>query len=81
MKPAVAIPAVSLLVIRAWSNKSLTPLGIFAAILTAVAHVIHPWSIFFALLAAFFLGGSAVTKVGATVSSTLYTILIEGPGR
>lgn len=64
MHPYIAVPAIALLVLRAWSNNSLTPLGIIVALLTAVIHAIHPWSIFFALLVVFFLGGSAVTKVG-----------------
>jgi len=63
MKPIIAIPAILALVYRAWSRNSLTTPGIFVAVLTAVAHAIHPWSVFFALLAAFFLAGSTVTKV------------------
>ena len=65
MHPYIAIPAVVALVLRAWSNNSLTPLGLVAATLTAVVHTIHPWSIFFALLVVFFLGGTAVTKVSS----------------
>jgi uncharacterized membrane protein len=41
----------------------LTPGGIAAAVATAIAHAMHPWSVFFALLVVFFLTGSAVTKV------------------
>jgi uncharacterized membrane protein len=63
MKPYVAVPAVAALVYRAWSRKSLTPVGILAAFATAVVHTIHPWSVFFALLAVFFLAGNVVTKV------------------
>ncbi|PVI02083.1 UMP1-domain-containing protein [Periconia macrospinosa] len=63
MKPEIAVPAVAALVYRAWSRKSLTPFGIFTAFLTAVVHVIHPWSVFFTLLAVFFLSGSFVTKI------------------
>ena len=63
MQPFIAIPAVSILVLRAYSNNSLTPPGIVAATLTAVVHAVHPWSIFFTLLVVFFLGGTAVTKV------------------
>ena len=63
MQPLIAVPAVAILVLRAYSNNSLTPLGIVVAALTAVVHAIHPWSIFFALLVVFFLGGTAVTKV------------------
>lgn len=63
MHPYIAIPAVVALVLRAWSNKSLTPAGIAVATSTAVVHAIHPWNVFFALLVVFFLGGTAVTKV------------------
>lgn len=63
MKPAVAVPAIAALVYRAWSRKSLTPPGIAVALLTAVAHAVHPWSVFFTLLAVFFLTGTAATKV------------------
>jgi uncharacterized membrane protein len=63
MKPILAVPAVLALAHRAWSRKTLTPVGIIAAVLTAIAHVVHPWSAPFALLAVFYLGGSKVTKV------------------
>ncbi|GIC85686.1 DUF92 domain-containing protein [Aspergillus udagawae] len=71
MKPILAVPAVLALVHRAWSRKTLTPLGIFAALLTAIAHVVHPWSAPFALLAVFYLGGSKVTKVKHEVKARL----------
>jgi uncharacterized membrane protein len=64
MKPYIAVPAIAGLVYRAWSHKSLTPVGIITAIVVAVIHAIHPWSVFFALLAVFFLAGNAATKVG-----------------
>lgn len=63
MKPLIAIPAIIALVYRAYSRKSLTPVGILTALATAVVHAIHPWSVFIALLAVFFLAGTAVTKV------------------
>ena len=63
MQPLIAVPATLALVYRAWSRKSLTPIGIITAALTAVAHAYHPWSVFFVLLTAFFLAGTAVTKV------------------
>jgi uncharacterized membrane protein len=63
MKPFVAVPAIAALVYRAWSRKSLTPVGILTALATAVVHAVHPWSVFFALLAVFFLAGNAATKV------------------
>jgi uncharacterized membrane protein len=63
MKPYIAVPAIAALVYRAWSRKSLTPVGILAAFVTAVIHAVHPWSVCFALLAVFFLAGTTVTKV------------------
>lgn len=63
MKPIVATPAIAALVYRAYSRKSLTPVGILTAFATAIVHAVHPWSVFFALLAVFFLAGTAVTKV------------------
>lgn len=63
MKPYIAVPATAALVYRAWSRKSLTTVGILTAFATAIVHAIHPWSVFFALLAVFFLAGNAATKV------------------
>jgi hypothetical protein len=63
MKAIIAVPATLALVYRAWSHKSLTPAGIVAAALTAVAHAIHPWNLPFVLLVVFFLAGTRVTKV------------------
>lgn len=63
MQPILAVLAVGGLVHRAWSHKSLTPAGIFAAFLTAVAHTLHPSALPFALLAAFFIAGTKATKV------------------
>jgi uncharacterized membrane protein len=63
MKPIIAIPAVVGLVFRAWKRKSLTPLGLAVAALTASAHALHPWSAPFALLGVFYFGGTKVTKV------------------
>ncbi|KAL8997606.1 MAG: hypothetical protein Q9169_003153 [Polycauliona sp. 2 TL-2023] len=71
MHPYVAVPATVALVWRAHSRKSLTPAGLFAAILTAVVHALHPWSVFFALLVVFFLAGTAVTKVKHNVKAQL----------
>jgi uncharacterized membrane protein len=65
MNPWIAILATLALVYRAVSRNSLTPLGIVFAVLTAGAHAIHPWSVFFTLLIVFFLAGTAVTKVFA----------------
>ena len=63
MKAIFAVPATLLLAYRAHSRKSLTPAGIFAAVLTAIAHAIHPWNLPFVLLIVFFLAGTRVTHV------------------
>jgi hypothetical protein len=63
MNPFIWVPATAALVYRAYSRNSLTPGGIVAAVATAIAHALHPWSVFFVLLVVFFLAGSAVTKV------------------
>lgn len=51
------------LVAYALKRNKLTTGGVFAGILMAVAHMIHPWPAFFWLLILFFLFGTAVTKV------------------
>jgi uncharacterized membrane protein len=68
MKAIIAVPVTLLMIYRAWSHKSLTPLGIVAATLTAAAHAVHPWSLPFALLIVFFLAGTRVTKVCKTMA-------------
>ncbi|KAJ4408751.1 hypothetical protein N0V91_003007 [Didymella pomorum] len=71
MRPEIAAPLIAALVYRAWSHKSLTPVGIATAFATAVVHAIHPWGAFFILLAAFFLAGTTVTKVKHDVKAKL----------
>ncbi|KAH9870524.1 hypothetical protein IAQ61_006000 [Plenodomus lingam] len=71
MKPMIAAPAIAALVYRAYSRKSLTPVGILTAFATAIIHAVHPWSVFFALLAVFFLAGTAVTKVKHDIKTKL----------
>ncbi|EAW14422.1 DUF92 domain-containing protein [Aspergillus clavatus NRRL 1] len=71
MKPIIAVPAILALVHRAWSRKSLTPLGIIVAALTAIAHAVHPWSAPFLLLVVFYLGGTKVTKVKHNIKAHL----------
>lgn len=71
MKPIIAVPATLLLVYRAYSRKSLTPGGIFAALLTAIAHAVHPWNLPFVLLAVFFLAGTRVTHIKKDVKAKL----------
>ncbi|PYH66858.1 DUF92 domain-containing protein [Aspergillus vadensis CBS 113365] len=71
MKPYIGIPAVIVLVHRAWSRKSLTTPGLIAAALTASAHALHPWSAPFVLLGIFYFGGTKVTKVKHDVKARL----------
>ncbi|EGX89868.1 DUF92 domain protein [Cordyceps militaris CM01] len=63
MKTAIAIPATLALIVFAAARRSLTPMGLVAATATAAAHAYHPWNMPFALLVAFFLAGTRVTKV------------------
>ncbi|KAI0008120.1 integral membrane protein DUF92 [Xylariaceae sp. FL0662B] len=71
MKAIIAVPATLGLVYRAYSHNSLTPLGIFAAALTAVAHAVHPWNLPFVLLIVFFLAGTRATAVKKDVKAAL----------
>ncbi|KAK8089290.1 protein PGR [Apiospora hydei] len=71
MKAIIAAPATLALVYRAYSHNSLTPLGLVAAALTAVAHAVHPWNLPFVLLCVFFLAGTRVTKVKKDVKAGL----------
>ena len=74
MKPYIGIPLVAGLVYRAWSRKSLTPLGIIVAGFSASAHALHPWSAPVALLAVFYFGGTKVTKVCYLVQTVLLSV-------
>ncbi|KAJ5041290.1 uncharacterized protein L3040_005837 [Drepanopeziza brunnea f. sp. 'multigermtubi'] len=71
MKAYIAVPVTLAMVVRAHAHKSLTPAGIVAAVLTAAAHAVHPWSLPFALLVVFFLAGTKVTKVKHAVKAKL----------
>ena len=71
MKAIIAVPATLALVYRAWSRRSLTPGGIFAATVTAIAHAVHPWNLPFVLLVVFFLAGTRVTHVRPSYTAPL----------
>ncbi|PHH84976.1 hypothetical protein CDD83_1101 [Cordyceps sp. RAO-2017] len=71
MKPIFAIPLTAALVVRAWQKKSLTPAGIVAGVLTAVAHAYHPWNLPLVLLVVFFFAGTRVTHIKENVKATL----------
>ncbi|KAG6187236.1 hypothetical protein E4U36_008259 [Claviceps purpurea] len=71
MKPVIAVPLTLALVLRARAKNSLTPAGLFAATLTAIAHAYHPWNLPFVLLCVFFLAGTRVTHIKENVKATL----------
>jgi len=71
MQPAVAIPITLLLVIRAYTRRSLTLPGIVMAALTATVHALHPSPVPFTLLCTFFVLGTLATKVKHDVKATL----------
>ncbi|KAL7942440.1 integral membrane protein DUF92 domain-containing protein [Trichoderma barbatum] len=71
MKLVIAAPAIAALVLRSWKKNSLTPTGLAAAFVTAVAHAYHPWNLPFVLLVVFFLAGTRVTHVKENVKATL----------
>lgn len=77
MRAIIAVPATCALVYRAYSHKSLTPAGLVAAALTAVAHAVHPWNLPFVLLVVFFLAGTRATKVKHGVKAGL-TLSAQG---
>ena len=76
MHPYIAVPATLVLILRAWSNNSLTPAGLVVGALTAVVHALHPWNAFFALLVVFFLGGSTVSKVSLGIIKVAFTWML-----
>ncbi|KFZ04288.1 hypothetical protein V502_10264 [Pseudogymnoascus sp. VKM F-4520 (FW-2644)] len=80
MKAIYAVPATLLLAYRAYSHKSLTPAGIVAAVLTAIAHAVHPWNLPFVLLIVFFLAGTRVTKVKKEAKEKLTIQATGGAG-
>jgi uncharacterized membrane protein len=79
MRLLYAFPATCALIYRAKSRNSLTPAGIFAATLTAVAHAYHPWNLPFALLCVFFLAGTRVTHVSCARYTMKYPYSDKSP--
>ncbi|CEI67209.1 hypothetical protein FVEN_g10956 [Fusarium venenatum] len=77
MRLLYAFPATCALIYRAKSRNSLTPAGIFAATLTAIAHAYHPWNLPFALLCVFFLAGTRVTHIKEGIKAN-YTVRSKG---
>ncbi|KAF3924607.1 hypothetical protein AA313_de0201680 [Arthrobotrys entomopaga] len=72
MHPALSTALTAYAAYRAYSHKSLTPAGIFAAIVTAVIHAIHPFStLTVCLLFGFYFVGNSATKYKHSVKETL----------
>ncbi|KAL4800300.1 integral membrane protein DUF92-domain-containing protein [Aspergillus venezuelensis] len=71
MHPFLAVPIIAALLHRAWSRKSLTPVGLVAAAATAVAHALNPWSLPLFLLLVFYVGGTKATKVKHDIKAQL----------
>ncbi|KAG5928603.1 hypothetical protein E4U42_000317 [Claviceps africana] len=80
MRPIIAVPATLALILRARSKDSLTPAGLLAATLTAIAHAYHPWNLPFVLLCVFFLAGTRVTHINQHVKATLTLHAKGSPG-
>ena len=49
--------------VRAYRRKTLTPLGVFAAVVVSSLYTFHPWGVFLVLLLAFYITGTFFTKV------------------
>jgi uncharacterized membrane protein len=73
--PLIAVPAVTGLAYRAYSRKSLTPVGSLVALVSAAVHTIHPWLTPFVLLAVFYFSGSRATKVCIFLISSYISLL------
>ncbi|ROW00745.1 hypothetical protein VMCG_06460 [Cytospora schulzeri] len=80
MKPIFAVPALGLMIYRAYSKKSLTTGGLVAATVTGIAHAVHPWNLPFVLLCVFFLAGTRVTHVKEDVKAKLTLASKGAPG-
>ncbi|EME78233.1 uncharacterized protein MYCFIDRAFT_51566 [Pseudocercospora fijiensis CIRAD86] len=77
---APEITATACLVAYAVLKNKLTPGGVFAGIITAAIHMLHPWPAFFWLLMVFFLFGTFVTKIGHSSKSHLTQSSTGGTG-
>ncbi|RMZ85551.1 hypothetical protein DV737_g572, partial [Chaetothyriales sp. CBS 132003] len=71
MKPLIAVPAIGLLLLRAYRRKSLTTPGLIVAGLTATVHALHPSALAFTLLGVFFLLGTQATRVKHNIKAGL----------
>ncbi|KAJ9635718.1 uncharacterized protein PV06_08858 [Exophiala oligosperma] len=71
MRATIAIPCIVALLLRAYTRRSLTPLGLLSAGLSASVHALHPSALPFTLLGTFFLLGTQATKVKHDIKATL----------
>lgn len=71
MQPLYSIPPTILLVIKAHRSRSLNPVGIGAAIGTAVLHSLHPSSLPFICLLTFYFVGDKATKYKQNIKDTI----------
>ena len=61
---------------RAHRRKTLTPLGIAAAIVVSSLYSIHPWGVFLLILLIFYVTSTSLTKVfsGTTTPANILSI-------
>jgi len=78
MQPLISLPLTLLLIYRAHTRSSLTPLGILLAGITALIHALHPWSLPFLLLCTFYLLGTSSTKLHSSQKASLTTLSSGG---
>ncbi|KAL6243976.1 hypothetical protein RBB50_008845 [Rhinocladiella similis] len=71
MRAVIAIPCIIALLLRAYTRRSLTPVGLLSAGLSASIHALHPSALPFTLLGTFFLLGTQATKVKHDIKATL----------
>jgi uncharacterized membrane protein len=58
-----ALGCIAALSVRAYKRKSLTPLGVGAAVIVSSLYTFHPWGVFLVLLLAFYITSTFFTKV------------------
>lgn len=80
MKAVIAVPALGLMIFRAYSKNSLTTGGLIAATITGIAHAVHPWNLPFVLLCVFFLAGTRVTHIKEDIKAKLTVASKGSPG-
>ena len=72
MHPAISASIAAVLVIYAGVRRSLSPPGLVTALLTAVAHAVHPWGLFIGLLVSW--------KTSLTPMKDIFELIIHFTG-